>query len=132
MKVFSLDRQYYYKQGLWSLFLMCAFPLHLWTIILAFRDFSWLIERSNLWDAISVISYGLIFALTESVMVFLVAALLGPLVPNYWGHDRRVTVISTLVFGAALWAMISQLYWLVGISIPEFLLSVFIDAQDPG
>ena len=63
----------YSKQGLWNLFLICAFPLHVWTIILAFRDFSWVTERTNSWDALGVVSYGLIFALIESVAVFLVA-----------------------------------------------------------
>jgi len=45
------------------LFLISAFPLHVWTLLLAFRDFSWLTERTNLWDAIGVLSYGLIYAL---------------------------------------------------------------------
>ena len=67
----------YSRQGLWSLFLTCAFPLHFWTLILVFRDISWLTDRTNAWDAIGVASYGMIFAFTESVVIFLVAALLG-------------------------------------------------------
>lgn len=131
MTVSNFEEQYYSRQGLWSLFLMCAFPLHLWTIFLALRDLSWLIERSNLWDAISVLSYGLIFALAESVIVFLMAVLLGLLVPKYWRQDRRVAVISALVFSLTLWAMISQLYWLLGIPTPEFVIRLLMDAQHP-
>jgi len=107
----------YSKQGLWSLFLICAFPLHVWTIILALRDYSWVAERTNSWDALGVISYGLIFALFESVVVFLGAVLLGFLVSKKWDEDRRVTLMGTLVFIASLWAMVSYLFFLLGISI---------------
>ena len=55
----------YTRQGLWTLFLMCALPLHIWTLILAFRDLPWLTDRTNAWDAFGVMSYGLIFALVE-------------------------------------------------------------------
>ena len=108
----------YSKQGLWSLFLICAFPLHVWTIILAFRDFSWITERTNSWDAIGVVSYGLIFALIESVVVFLIAILLGFLISKKWSEDRRITLMGVLVFVASLWAMVSYLYFLLGVSIP--------------
>jgi hypothetical protein len=107
----------YSKQGLWSLFLICAFPLHIWTIILAFRDFSWVTERTNSWDAIGVVSYGLIFAFFESVIVFLSAVLLGFLVSKKWNEDRRITLIGTLVFVTSLWAMASYLFFLLGVSI---------------
>ena len=122
---------YYSRKGLWSLFLMCAFPLHLWTILLAFRDFSWLIDRSNLWDAISVLSYGLVFAFAESVIVFLIAALLGLLVPKYWMQDRRVALLSILVTCLALWAIFSQLYWLLGIATPGFLTRSLMGVPHP-
>ena len=68
----------YSRQGLGSLFLTCAFPLHFWALLMAFRDISWVAERTNLWDAIGVLGYGLVFALVESILIFLVLALLGP------------------------------------------------------
>ena len=118
----------YSKQGLWSLFLMCAFPLHAWTIILAFRDFSWVTERTNSWDAIGVVSYGLIFAFIESVVVFLVAILLGFLISKIWSEDRRIALLSTQVLVTSLWAMGSYLYFMLQVSISgetiDFLISL--------
>ena len=108
----------YSKQGLWSLFLICAFPLHVWTIILAFRDFSWVTERTNSWDAIGVVSYGLIFAFIESVVVFLVATLLGFLVSRKWNEDHRINLMGLLVFITSLWAMVSYLYFMLNWSLP--------------
>jgi len=108
----------YSKQGLWSLFLICAFPLHVWTIILAFRDFSWVSERTNSWDAVGVASYGLIFAFVESLVVFLAAILLGFLISKKWSEDRRIALIGILVFVTSLWAMVSYLYFMLGWSVP--------------
>jgi len=108
----------YSKQGLWSLFLTCAFPLHVWTIILAFRDFSWVSERTNSWDAVGVASYGLIFAFVESLVVFLAAILLGFLISKKWSEDRRIALIGILVFVTSLWAMVSYLYFMLGWSVP--------------
>jgi len=109
----------YSKQGLWSLFLVSAFPLHIWTIILAFRDFSWVSERTNSWDAVGVVSYGLIFAFIESVAVFLVAALLGFLVSKKWNEDKRITLLSSLVLITSIWAMVSYLFFMLQASLPE-------------
>lgn len=108
----------YSKQGLWSLFLICAFPLHVWTLILAFRDFSWVAERTNSWDAVGVISYGLLFAFIESVVVFLVAIALGFLISKKWGEDRRNALLGMLVLITSLWAMVNYLFFLAPISIP--------------
>lgn len=121
----------YSKQGLWSLFLICAFPLHVWTIVLAFRDFSWVSERTNSWDAIGVVSYGLIFALVESVLVFLVAILLGFLVSRKWSEDRRVALVGTLVFITSLWAMAGYLYFMLNLSVPVETVRFFNGLAHP-
>ncbi len=108
----------YSKQGLWSLFLVCAFPLHLWTIILALRDFSWVTERTNSWDAVGVLSYGLLFAFIESLAVFLVTVLLGFLISKKWHEDRRNALLGNLVLTTSLWAIAGYLYFMLQVSIP--------------
>ena len=110
--------QRYSKKELWSLFLICAFPLHLWTLIFAFRDISWLTERTNLWDAIGVVSYGMIFAFVESVMIFLVLALLGLILPAQWYSDRRIAFLSLLILLTSVWGMISQLLLVWSFPLP--------------
>lgn len=123
--------QRYSKQGLWSLFLMCAFPLHAWTLILAFRDLSWLTDRTNAWDAVGVTAYGLLFAFIESLAVFLIAALLGFLVTRHWDTDRRISLLSILVLILSLWAMVSQLYFLAGVSVPQSLIDTLVHISHP-
>jgi hypothetical protein len=109
---------------------MCSLPLHFWTLILAFRDLSWLIERSNLWDAIGVASYGLIFAFVESVLVFLIALVLGFLISEHW-HQQRVALLSILVLITALWSMAGQLHALSGMSFPIWFLDFLAQQEHP-
>jgi hypothetical protein len=124
-------KKLYSKQDLWSLFLMCAFPLHLWTLLLAFRDISWVAERTNFGDAIGVMSYGMIFAFLESLLVFLIALLLGMLIPSNWGRNKRLAITSMLVFVLALWATTPQLYALQAWSFPNALLGLLAGSAHP-
>ena len=121
----------YTGRGLWSLFLMCALPLHAWTLVLAFRDLSWLTERTNAWDAVGVLSYGLLFALVESMLLFVVAALLGWLLPRGWEPERRIGVLSVLVLVLAVWAMLGQLYFLLNVRLPAGLIAALVRSQHP-
>jgi len=121
----------YSRQGLWSLFLTCAFPLHFWTLILVFRDISWLTERTNAWDAIGVASYGMIFAFTESVVIFVVAALLGFLTPKHWETDQRIAFLGLLILIASVWGMIGQLLFLWNIFLPEQAIQFLRNSSHP-
>lgn len=123
--------KYYSRQGLWTLFLMSALPLHIWTFILAFRDFDWVATRTNSWDAVGVIAYGLIFALVESAIVFVTAALLGFLISPKWDEKRRIALMSVLVVTLSLWSIFDQMYFLRHISPPEWLVIAAIQTARP-
>jgi hypothetical protein len=110
---------------------MCAFPLHAWTIILAMRDISWVTTRTNAWDALGVASYGLLFAFIESLFLFLIFTLLGFLISRKWDEERRIALLSTLFFVAAFWAIVSQLYYLMGITIPGSLSNFLAQTNHP-
>ena len=127
----NLITRHYSRQGLWSLFLLCAFPLHVWTLILAFRDVSWLTERTNAWDAVGVVSYGLVFAFLESVIIFLVVALLGYLASGRWNQDRRIALLTVLVFMSALWAMLGQLLYLLDTPLPGAFIIFMVQTGHP-
>lgn len=127
----TADTKFYTRQGLWSLFLMCAFPLHIWTIVLAFRDFSWISERTNSWDAVGVTAYGLLFALLESIGYFIAAGLAGFLVSPKWEEKRRIALISVLAVILALWGMTSQLFFLWEIPVSDTLVEFLIKTGRP-
>jgi len=110
---------------------MCALPLHAWTLIMAFRDLSWLTDRTNAWDAVGVLCYGLLFALVESVLLFVVAAILGLIVPKRWEPDRRIAVLSGLVLVLCVWAMLSQLFFLTNVRVPEGIIGWLVRSGHP-
>ena len=127
----KINTQIYSKHGLWSLFLMCAFPLHAWTLILAFRDLSWVTERTNAWDAVGVMAYGLLFALIESTVIFLVATGLGFLVSAQWDKDRRIVLLAVLVLIASMWAIAGQLFFLLNVPLPGQLIQFLVHSGHP-
>ena len=121
----------YTRQGLISLFLICAFPLHAWTIILVLRDLSWVAERTNIWDAVGVGAYGLVFAFFESLIVFAVFTLFGFFTPRRWTVDKRIAFLSLLVLLLSAWAIVSQLLFLWNISLPFSVLQSLIRSGHP-
>ena len=119
------------KGGLWTLFLVSAFPVHVWTILLVLRDFSWVSERTNAWDAVGVGAYGLLIALTESLVVFGGSVFLGVLVRGPWPENRRVALLSILILIVSGWAMINQAYFLTGQAIPQMVFQFLISHGHP-
>jgi len=124
-------KNFYTRQGLWTLFLMCALPLHIWTIILAFRDFDWVTARTNSWDAVGVVSYGLLFALFESVMIFFAVTLVGLFVSAKWEEKRRIALLSLLVIIWSIWSMFNQAYFLNEWGTPDWLTNLVIATGRP-
>jgi len=113
------------------LFLMCAFPLHLWTLLLAFQDVGWVSERTNAWDALGVVSYALLFALLETVPLFLVFTAFGLIIPRQWNTNKRIGFLILLVFLLSVWGMISQLLFLWHINLPEPVIYFLAQSGHP-
>lgn len=124
-------KNFYSRQGLWTLFLMTALPLHIWTFILAFRDFEWISTRTNSWDAVGVVAYGLIIALIESAILFLGMTLLGLFVSGKWEERRRIALMSAVVILLSLWSIFNQSYFLAGMSTPAWLANFVIATGRP-
>ena len=122
---------WYSRRGLWILYLVSAFPIHLWTIILILNDFAWVSERTNVWDAIGVGAYGLLYAFMESAVVWLVIILLGFLLPRGWDEQKRIAMLSVLYWVAALWAIGGQLYFLLEMGPPPVLVQFLVESGRP-
>lgn len=98
---------------------MCSFPLHLWAILIALRDVSWVTERTNAWDAIGVVSYALVFAFVESVLIFLVFLFIGLFMPRQWSSQQQLGFLGLLILLLSIWGMIGQLLFLWDLSLPD-------------
>ena len=116
--------QYYSKQEIWTLFLIAAFPLHVWALILFFWDFSWIEERAGTWNAIGVGAYALVIALVESVFVLLVALLLGFLIPKVWSPKVRASTMALIIMLVSVWAILGQLYFIYAPNLTWLILTL--------
>lgn len=116
---------------LFKLFLVCAFPIHAWAIIMVIRDLEWIAERTNQWDAIGVFGYALLGALIESLLIFLVIILLSYLISQKWNAEKRFGVLFTVVFVSAFWSIIGQLYFVLGGAAPQFIVDFAISSGHP-
>ena len=117
-------KQYYSKQEVWTLFLISAFPLHVWALILFFWDFSWIEERSGTWNAIGVGAYALVIALVESVFVLLVSLLLGFLIPKVWSPKERASAMALITILVSVWAILGQLYFISAPNLTWLILTL--------
>jgi hypothetical protein len=88
-------------------------------------------ERTNMWDAIGVASYGLVFAFIESVVFFIAITLLGLGIPTTWQEDRRVALLCVLALLMTLWAIEGQAYFLWGSYVPEHMLRYIGSSDHP-
>jgi len=121
----------YSAGGLWSLFLVCAFPLHAWAIILSLRDFNWVAERTNTWDAVGVISYALVFAFVESIIIFLLFTLAGWLISTKWNEPHRITLLGFLILVLASWSIFNQSHFIWGASLPGIVRQLALASEHP-
>ena len=115
--------------GYRRLFLFIMFPLHFWTILLFLGDIEWIAERTNIWDAIGVGSYGLIAALIESVLVFILILLFNIFIPKQWNENKKIALLAVVYLIIVLWAVLAQLYAIFG-STHLGILSTFLISTD--
>jgi hypothetical protein len=109
------------KKNLINLFLVIAFPIHAWSILLVLWDAKWVMERTNSWDVIGYGSYALVVAFGESVFVFLIALILSFITPRNWDGNKIVAVLGSLSLIVATWTILNQAFYL----IPESKIDYF-------
>ena len=117
--------------NLWKLFSNAGIFTHIWTFILFLRDFSWVNERNNTWDAIGVGAYGLVTALLESFFVFTILIMIGFLLPRGWSERKRLAILSTMVWVVSSFAIANQLYFLLGNPFPKYIIQLLAASGHP-
>jgi len=130
LKSLLFQSKYTLKES-FDLFLVCAFPIHIWALLMAFRDFSWVAERTRIWDAIGLVAYALLIALLESIGVFILVLLLAWLLPTYWQSSKRIALTGSLFLILSAWAMLGQGYFLMQNPLPEGLFTLLAASEHP-
>lgn len=99
------------KKNLLSLFLACIFPIHLWSLVIIFRNLENVITRTtNVFDGFGYASYSMLLAFFECTVLFLLVWLLSALLPRQWPEQVRLAQMVWLAWLIPGWAAIGQLY----------------------
>jgi hypothetical protein len=100
-----LSLAYYFK-----LLLIVTFPLHVWALIMVFRDLEFVSERTELWDGIGYAGYSLMFTLFESLILTLIVWLLTLLLPKKWTTQRTLSIAGSLFLILAIASIIDMAF----------------------
>lgn len=122
----------YSLQSIFFLFSIIALPVHIWGILRAFTQFSWIAARSEIWGAVSYIFYALVFSLFESMIVFiptLVVSLLGTV---RWKQKKLAVITAALYLQVSMWMVARHLYKHYQLLNPSAWLSTALDMLYPG
>jgi len=119
------------RSNLVQLFLLVAFPIHIWSIVLFFRDFEWIADRSSYWDAIGVGAYALAVALLESTLLFLFLVLLSLVLPKKWNEEKRLLMLVSLFYAFCWWVMVKKTHFILNETTPGYLSAFFLSTAHP-
>jgi hypothetical protein len=98
----------YSAQDLIRLFVFCAFPIHVWAIIIMFRSVpAWLFYMSQS-DFIASIAYHLTFTIFETLLAFIILIITGLLIPRRWVPEPFLTLSCVLIVELSIMAIVFQ------------------------
>jgi hypothetical protein len=98
-----------YRKDLLKLFLIIAFPIHIWSIYQVLSNFEWVAERTTVWDAVGFTAYSLSFALFESILFLVLFTPIYLLLRKNNKADIVLAVIGSVFMIVAIWEMIYQI-----------------------
>ena len=130
-KFLSYLRSLYTKGDLLKLFLVCAFLQHAWALFLSFRDFDWVAERTNQWDAIGNIAYASLISLADTIYLFLYILLFSLLVHKIFSVKTRLAIMSIIALLVSSWFIFEQTFHLIGGKLPQPILDFLINSSHP-
>lgn len=82
------------RAQLLAIVIICAIPIHIWSIIYVLREVPAWILRSTLWDTVGIIAYTQAFALLETAALVLLIATVAFLMPLALSRERLVGKVA--------------------------------------
>jgi hypothetical protein len=101
-------RQRFSHQNLFTLFVACAFPVHVWAIIGLLNQIPAWILRVNLWELAGMIGSWLVFTLLESLIVTLGVIVLMALIPGKWFTEKVVVFCVLFIWLTSIVSVIAH------------------------
>jgi len=93
-----------------QLFLVCAFPIHVWAYINLFNDMPAMVLEMGVWRILGVTAYVLVFALLESLLVFGLILLVSFILPERLFGVKFVHVGAIFILTCSIFFLLLHLY----------------------
>jgi hypothetical protein len=98
------------KSEYFRLFLVCAFPVHVWAYINLLNDMPSMVLEMGVWRILGVAAYVLVFALLESLLVFGLIFLVSFILPERLFGVKFVHVGAIFILICAIFFLLIHLY----------------------
>lgn len=108
------------KSEYFQLFLICAFPIHVWAILNLLYSAPAMALQMNVIQLLSVVAYVGAYALFESLLLFALLFLGSVLLPERFFRAKLIPIGAILVFFVSLSAMLIHLYTSWRIAVIRF------------
>ena len=89
-------------------FAACVFPVHLWTVINMLREVPAWVLRLSSWQLVGVVSYALMVALVESLLLLAGLVIVGIALPRAVLDDSFVAQASMAALLTSVWAVVAH------------------------
>lgn len=107
-----------------QIFAICAFPIHVWTVVTMFYQLGgWIIYR-DIVELLSLISYLLLFAFVETLFIFIPIILLALILPKKIIKDNIIPLSLSVVIVAVLGGL--SLHFYQNLFHQKILLAIFL------
>jgi hypothetical protein len=104
---------FFSRKQIWTLFLISLVPVHIWTILMLFRDYSWVVEDFSFDIYLGYTGYALVAAFAESLIVAAALLLAGLLISSKWSQSKRLALSAVILFSVSLAAAGNQIFFLL-------------------
>jgi hypothetical protein len=127
----TLLKKRFTRSELFNFFLICAFPFHLWAIIMLIRDVGWITQRSGTDSFVSLASLTMVYALVESILFFGLLLILGLLIPWRWQPKRVFAILGFIALWIPIWDMLNQVLRATDMKNPGFMVGWLFSTGHP-
>jgi len=93
------------KEQLITVFWVCVFPIHVWSIFNFLRGIPSYIKWINVWEIIGVFAYTQVFALLESIFLLVLIVILAFFIPHKFFMEKFVSQSSILILVVSIWVV---------------------------
>lgn len=132
-------QRHYSQQDLVQLFVFCAFPIHVWSIIFELQEVPSMLLYMNGADIVGSLAYNMTFTLVETALIYLPILIIGMVLKNQRIKDFYVTLCSILLCELVLIRILFELIQnrvfpallLIGLCCLVILLTIIIVPNYP-